>query len=156
MNFQEFLSGTEHTVDVLSDLNSKPVMAVTRIRLDTKAGISSKGKIVRRPDIEEICMQIAKQIGIRGPCCIQVKESKDGKIKLVEVNPLLCGGTIITTLAGANFPMLILDMIEGKQVQIPKISEVTVVRYFDEIIINSGQAITTIPFGSEAIAQIII
>jgi carbamoyl-phosphate synthase large subunit len=149
MIFQEFLPGTEYTVDVLSDLRGKPLIAVPRIRLETKAGISSKGKVVHRPDIEEICMKIAEQIGICGPCCIQVKESRHGKIKLVEVNPRLGGGTIITALAGANFPILILDMIKGKQIQIPKISEITVVRYFEEIVVNSGKTTTaTIPFVS--------
>ena len=142
MIFQELLPGTEYTVDVLSDLHSRPLVAVARVRLETKAGISSKGKVVRHPDIEEICMKVAEQIGIRGPCCIQVKESKDGTMKLVEVNPRLGGGTIITTLAGANFPTMIVDMVEGRQVQIPRISEITVVRYFDEIIVNSKRAKT--------------
>jgi carbamoyl-phosphate synthase large subunit len=143
MIFQEFLPGTEYTVDVLSDLHKNPLIAVVRVRLETKAGISSKGMVVRRPDIEEICMKVAAQIGIRGPCCIQVKESKDGQIKLVEVNPRIGGGTIITTLAGANFPTMILDMVEGRRVQIPKISEITVVRYFDEVVVNQSKGVIT-------------
>ena len=138
MIFQEILPGTEYTIDVLSDLNKKALMAVPRIRLQTKAGISTKGKIMRNDDMEITCMKIAEHVGIRGPCCIQMKESPEGVVKLLEVNPRLGGGTIFTTLAGANFPAMILDMVmEGKEFSsLPKVSEITVIRYFEEVVIR--------------------
>jgi carbamoyl-phosphate synthase large subunit len=114
--FQEYLPGTEYTVDVLSDLNGKPLMAVPRIRMQTRAGISTKGRVLKDASLEIDCMKIAENIGIRGPCCMQMKESGDGRLKLIEVNPRMGGGTIFTTLAGANFPALLLDMIDGKQI----------------------------------------
>ncbi len=98
--FQEYLPGTEYTVDVLSDLNGKSLMAVPRIRMQTKAGISTKGRVLRDPSLEIDCMKIAEYIGIRGPCCMQMKESEEGRLKLIEVNPRMGGGTIFTTLAG--------------------------------------------------------
>jgi carbamoyl-phosphate synthase large subunit len=136
MIFQQYLPGVEYTIDVLSDLNKEPLFAVPRIRLQTKGGISTKGKIVRNQKMEEDCMNIAKSIGIRGPCCIQMKETEDGEPQLVEVNARLGGGTIFTTLAGANIPALILDLVEGKKISIPKISEVTIIRYFEEIVVR--------------------
>jgi carbamoyl-phosphate synthase large subunit len=45
------------------------------------------------------------------------------------------GGTIFTTLAGANFPSMILDMIKGNKPVIPTIKEITVLRYYEEIIV---------------------
>ena len=142
MIFQELLPGTEYTVDVLSDLNKKPVMAVARIRLQIKAGISTKGKIIRDIEMETTCMKIAEHVGIRGPCCIQMKESPDGVIKVIEINPRLGGGTIFTTLAGANFPAMIIDMVEGKEISpIPKVAEITVIRYFEEIVIRGEEGI---------------
>ena len=137
--YQEFLPGTEYTIDVLCDLNEKPLTAVPRIRIQTKAGISTKGKIVRDAKLEEICMNIASRIRIRGPCCIQMKEASDGSLKLVEVNPRMGGGTIFTTLAGANFPSLLLDLLENKKIVIPKIEEVTILRYFEEIVIRNEE-----------------
>ncbi len=83
-------------------------------------------------------MNIAKSLGIRGPCCIQMKETEDSEPQLVEVNARLGGGTIFTTLAGANIPALILDLVEGKEITVPKISEVTVIRYFEEIVVNDS------------------
>jgi carbamoyl-phosphate synthase large subunit len=136
MIFQRYLPGIEYTIDVLSDLNKEPLFAVPRIRLQTKGGISTKGKIVHNQKMEEVCMNIAKSIGIRGPCCIQMKETEDNEPQMVEVNARLGGGTIFTTLAGANIPALILDLVEGKEISVPKISEVTVIRYFEEIVVH--------------------
>ncbi len=137
--FQEYLPGTEYTIDVLSDLEGEPIIAVPRIRLQTKAGISTIGKIVTDDSISETCKSIAKYLKIIGPCCIQMKETKDGILKVVEVNPRLGGGTIFTALAGANFPSMILDMVKGKKVEPPVISEITVVRYFEEIVVENGK-----------------
>jgi carbamoyl-phosphate synthase large subunit len=137
--FQEYLPGTEYTIDVLSDLEGEPIIAVPRIRLQTKAGISTIGKIVKDDSISETCKSIAKYLKIIGPCCIQMKETKDGILKVVEVNPRLGGGTIFTALAGANFPSMILDMVKGKKVDPPVITEITVVRYFEEIVVENGK-----------------
>jgi carbamoyl-phosphate synthase large subunit len=139
--FQEYLPGTEYTIDVLSDLNGEPLIAVPRIRVQTKAGISTVGKIIKDENISETCKSIAKYLKIKGPCCIQMKESNEGTLKLVEVNPRLGGGTIFTALAGANFPTMILDMAMGKRIKIPRISEITVVRYFEEIVVENQKAV---------------
>jgi carbamoyl-phosphate synthase large subunit len=136
--FQEFLPGTEYTIDVLSDLDKKAILAVPRIRIQTKAGISTKGRILKNRRIEEECKQIADFIGIKGPCCIQMKEDANGIIKLVEINPRMGGGTIFTTLAGANFPMMLIDMVEHKQVKMPEVNEITVIRYYEEIVIRAA------------------
>jgi carbamoyl-phosphate synthase large subunit len=136
--FQEFLPGTEYTIDVLSDLDQKAILAVPRIRIQTKAGISTKGRILKNRRIEEECKQIADFIGIRGPCCIQMKEDANGIIKLVEINPRMGGGTIFTALAGANFPMMLIDMVEHKQVKVPEVNEITVIRYYEEIVIRAA------------------
>jgi carbamoyl-phosphate synthase large subunit len=84
-------------------------------------------------------MNIAKHVGIRGPCCIQMKESAEGILKIIEINPRFGGGTIFTTLAGANFPAMIIDMINGKDIVKPTVSEITIIRYFEEIVLRSGE-----------------
>jgi carbamoyl-phosphate synthase large subunit len=134
--FQEYLPGIEYTVDVLCNLEKEPLVAVPRVRLETKAGISTKGVVIHNPQIEQTCMNIAKYLGIRGPCCIQMKGSKEGTLKFVEINPRMGGGTIFAALAGANFPALILDMVKGKEIVKPSFSEITILRYFEEIVID--------------------
>jgi carbamoyl-phosphate synthase large subunit len=133
--FQEYLPGEEYTIDVLSDLQGKSLIAVPRIRLETRGGVSTKGKIVLNKDIQEVCMKIAEFIKIIGPSCMQGILDSSAKFKLFEINPRLGGGTMFTTLAGANFPKMIIDMVEGKPIHIPKIKEITVIRYFKEIVV---------------------
>jgi carbamoyl-phosphate synthase large subunit len=140
MIFQEYLAGQEYTIDVLCDLDKKPLLAVPRIRVQTRGGISTVGRIKRDKKIESECLRIAKHIGIRGPCCMQMKEisKEDPTPRLIEINPRMGGGTIFTTLAGANFPSMILELVAGaKKLEMPTISEITVARYFEEIIIKA-------------------
>ena len=142
MIYQEYLPGEEFTIDVLSDFDSNPIISVPRVRLQTKGGISTKGKIVLEKELIEESFEIAKFLKIVGPCCIQMKKDKDNAFKLVEINPRLGGGTIFTTLAGANFPKMIIDLIEGKKIKIPSISEITILRYFEEIVIDEKNKVT--------------
>ena len=136
MIYQEYLPGDEYTIDVLSDMDSNPITSVPRVRMQTRGGISTKGKIVLDKGLIEESFRIVKHLNIIGPSCVQVKKDKDDGFKLVEINPRLGGGTIFSTLAGANFPKMIIDMVEGRSVKIPTISEVTILRYFEEIVID--------------------
>lgn len=136
MIFQEYLPGIEFSVDVLSDLNENPIIAIPRRRIQTKSGISVKGKIENNKAIEKLCKDVAKYIGIRGPCVIQLKQSESGEFKIIEINPRLGGGTFFSTLAGANFPYLILEMVYNNKIILPKISEITILRYYEEVVIS--------------------
>lgn len=135
MIFQEYLPGDEYSVDVLSDLNENPLIAIPRIRIQTKAGISVKGKIYRNQYIENLCMDLAKHLGIKGPCVIQLKQSESGELKIIEINPRFGGGTFFSTLAGINFPALILDMVCNKEIVLPEVSEITILRYYEEVVL---------------------
>jgi carbamoyl-phosphate synthase large subunit len=68
-----------------------------------------------------------------------MKESPEGVLKLIEINPRMGGGTIFSALAGANFPAMIVDMVQGKEISIPELSPITVVRYFEEIVIKNEE-----------------
>jgi|TARA_R100000030_G_scaffold43373_2_gene32728 carbamoyl-phosphate synthase large subunit len=133
--FQEFLPGKEYTVDVLCDLESNPVVVVPRERLQIKAGISSKGRVVKHPVIEKLCIDLCEHLSIKGPVCIQLKEDSKGNPKFIEVNPRLGGGTYFSTLAGVNFLDLILKIKNNIKYNIPKMYEITVLRYYNEIVI---------------------
>jgi len=129
--FQEYLPGKEYTVDVLSDLEGNVLTCVVRERVQVKGGISVKGKVIRNIQIETMCSDLAKYLNLKGPVCIQLKEDKDGNPKFIEVNPRFGGGTYFTTLAGVNF----MDIIVNKPSVISEPKEITVVRYFNEIVV---------------------
>lgn len=131
----EYLPGQEYTVDVFCDDESNVICTSVRKRLGIKAGISVKGSIIRHSLIEKESNKLCKKLNIQGPCCIQWKEDINGQPGLIECNPRLGGGTYITSLAGANPGRIYLDLYQNKKVSkiIPK--EITVTRYFEEIII---------------------
>ena len=133
--FQEYLPGQEYTVDVLCDLDSNPVIVVPRKRLQIKAGISSKGQVIKHKQIENLCKDLCLYLNLKGPVCIQLKEDSKGNPKFIEVNPRLGGGTYFSTLAGVNFLDLILKIKNEQSFNQPIFKEITVLRYYNEIVI---------------------
>ncbi len=133
---QEYLPGKEYTIDVLSDLAGNPLAAIARERIEIRAGISYKAKIVLDKALQEECLRVAEFLGIKGPSCIQMKCDKEGMPKIIEVNPRLGGSTILTTYAGVNLPELIIKMANGERIEIPKIKKITMVRYYEEVILS--------------------
>tara|TARA_R110002020_G_scaffold99036_1_gene235320 strand:+ start:626 stop:1540 length:915 start_codon:yes stop_codon:yes gene_type:complete len=133
--YQEYLPGMEYTIDVLCDMDSNPLAIVPRERLQTKAGISSKGRIVKNNFIEKSCFEICKFLKLKGPLCLQMKEDINGNPKFVEINPRLGGSSYFATLAGINFLEIILDLVNGKKPIINKPKPITILRYYNEVVI---------------------
>jgi carbamoyl-phosphate synthase large subunit len=132
---QEYLPGVEYTVDVLSDLSGRPQVAVPRIRLAVKEGISVRGQILHDEEIEDLCLRLASALLVKGPVCMQLKRDKDGAPRFIEVNPRMGGGTIFAALAGVNMASLSLALAAGQSLPSLRFSEITVVRYFEELVL---------------------
>jgi len=137
MLIQEYLPGEEYTVDVLSDLSGAPLLAVPRARLETKDGISSKGRVLRDEEMERLCLDIARHLNLKGPTCIQLKRDEGGRLKFLEINPRIGGGSMFTTLAGVNIPMLLLDLAAGTELAVPVLNEIVVLRYYEEVVLDA-------------------
>jgi len=67
--------------------------------------------------------------------CVQMKEDKDGVPKLTEINPRFGGGSIFTTMSGINFVDVILAEKFGDSIELDDPSEITITRYWDEIVL---------------------
>ena len=133
--FQEYLPGQEYTIDVLCDMESNPLVIIPRKRLQTKAGISSKGEIIKNDFIEKSCYDMCKFLKLKGPICLQMKEDVNGVPRFIEVNPRFGGGTYFTTLAGVNFLSIIIDLVNGVTPEISEPNLIKVIRYYEEICI---------------------
>jgi carbamoyl-phosphate synthase large subunit len=81
---------------------------------------------------------MARHLNLKGPTCIQLKRDGAGALKFLEVNPRIGGGMMFTTLAGINIPKLLLDLIAGKDIEVPERQEVTILRYYEEIVVDAG------------------
>lgn len=136
----DYLPGEEYSIDCLSDLDGRPLAAVPRERIAVKEGICVKGRTVRDPEMERLCLELAAFLGLKGPSCMQMKRDAAGKMRFVEVNPRMGGATIFATLAGVNIAWLLLELAQGHSIEIEPFREITVLRYYDEVVLDEKSA----------------
>jgi carbamoyl-phosphate synthase large subunit len=132
---QEYMPGEEYTVDVCADLDGRPLIAVPRLRLAVREGISVRGQVLHDEEIERLCLRMAVALHVKGPVCMQLKRDTAGALRFIEVNPRMGGGTIFTALAGVNMAALSLILAAGRPAPPLDFSEITVVRYFEELVL---------------------
>jgi carbamoyl-phosphate synthase large subunit len=114
---------SEYTVGILSDKSGNVIDSIVIRRklvglslLDSKryeggtAAIStgfSQGFLIRHPEIQEFCEDLAKRLGSRGPLNLQLRVHH-GAIHVFEIHPRFSGTTPIRASAGFNEPDILL------------------------------------------------
>ena len=73
--------------------------------------------------------------------CMQFKKDERGRPKLIDLNHRMGGATIIATLAGANFPELLIRLCNSETVKIPRPKKITVTRYYQEIVVQDNNGV---------------
>lgn len=134
---QEYIQGIEYTIDTLSTLDGKPICAVSRVRCETKGGISWKGKTVNDPELCELAKEVVSSLNCIGPTNLQVIQSKQkDKNYIIELNPRFGGTTSLSIEAGVNTPKLLIDLVEDNQISAEQLSydELYLARYFEDVI----------------------
>lgn len=112
---QEYAAGQEITIDCLCDTESSLVNAVTRERLEIRAGESSKGRTFKDESLLQQVAAICDTLRPIGPVTIQCFR-RDGTYLFSEINPRFGGGYPLAQAAGADYPYLILQMVLGRKV----------------------------------------
>lgn len=128
--YQEYLPGQEWTIDCV--ITKEKSVIIPRKRVNIKGGNSTCGTIEMNKTIIDFLDEFLKPFV--GPLCVQMIEDKDGNPKLTEINPRFGGGSIFAELAGVNLVDVILDQIHGEDNDY-KAKEITVTRFWDEIIL---------------------
>jgi carbamoyl-phosphate synthase large subunit len=131
---QEFVKGSEYTIDTLSDLNGKVLVGLCRERVAVKSGISVKASIVDKPDYVENTKKVLESLKIIGPCNTQIIDDR-----FIEINPRFSGGLGLSTASGLNLPLLCIKIFEGltiSQKELTFKSEIKVFRVWEEVILN--------------------
>lgn len=111
----EFLPGTEYTVDCLSDGSATLVFCAARERLQIRNGISTDAQIVDNPEIKALAALINQRFLFKGAWFFQVKASRDGILKLLEIAPRLGGASCLNRMRGVNFAHLSILAQEGQK-----------------------------------------
>jgi carbamoyl-phosphate synthase large subunit len=141
---QEFVSGTEYSVDVFSDLNGIPLSIVPRIRVQTESGVSFKGITEYDKTIINYCDKISRKMRLIGPSCIQCIKNDKG-VKFIEINLRFGGGSILSLKAN---PSVISNLIKIAKGQKPKPSKkfkigLTMLRYYSEVFVPKCKILKT-------------
>lgn len=137
---QEYLEGKEYTIDCLADKKGNLLFCVPRERIATKAGISTKGRIVKNETLENMAKKISQTLNFFGPFFFQAKEDAKGIPKLLEINSRIAGTMSLSSFAGPNLHCLAVRMCMDEEVHIPKINYgLYVTRCWEDIYLNEGE-----------------
>ena len=139
---QEFIDGKEFTCDVYVDFEMNVRCVVPRKRIEIRSGEVSKGQVIKNKRIMDECSRLVKKLGAGpGVITIQLIVSKEGELKIIEVNPRFGGGAPLSIKAGADFPKWILQELTGGK---PRIvfdgfkDKLVMLRYDAEVWIEDG------------------
>jgi carbamoyl-phosphate synthase large subunit len=138
---QELISGEEYTIDVLVNFQGKVISIVPRLRLETRAGETSKGTTVKNPALIAAAKYIVESLpGAIGCITVQCFLQPDGEIVAIEINPRFGGGYPLAYRAGADFPLWLFQLCAGKnpQVAIDQWEDgLSMLRYDDAIFVKA-------------------
>lgn len=134
---QQYIKGTEYTVDCLSDLNGKVIAAVPRERLEVRAGEVIKSKTVLDMEMIKEAIAICEHLQLVGPSTLQCIKDQNGDNYWLEINTRFGGGVPLTFEAGVDYGFFIEQMLEGKDIE-PitfKFKELTMLRYDEAVFV---------------------
>lgn len=98
---QEYIEGDEYTVDVFLDFESNVITIVPRLRIATRGGEISKGKIVKDRAIIEDVHRLMKVLRPVGQITVQLMRTENG-LRYTEINPRFGGGAPMSIQSGAD------------------------------------------------------
>jgi carbamoyl-phosphate synthase large subunit len=131
---QTAIAGQEFTADVLVDRDGRTVGCVPRWRLETKAGISTKGETFDDAAVSTAVARTVDTVGLHGS--LNLQGFVDGTTTtVVEVNPRFSGGLPLSLAAGADLVGEYLRGMLGAPIRIERLEAragVRMTRYFAE------------------------
>ena len=135
---QEYIYGTEYTIDVLCNSKGKPLYIIPRVRLDVIDGKSTGGVVVEHRNIIKDVTKICASTHFIGPINIQCIESEDGELHFIEVNPRVAGGMALSFAATQSWVSASVDsIINKKDINLKDINYgLKMFRYYDEVFSN--------------------
>lgn len=136
---QEFMEGTEYTIDAFLDFDSQLITMVPRIRIATRSGEIAKGRIVRDAEIVADVTRLMKELKPIGHITIQCMKTKRG-IEYIEINPRFGGGAPMSIMAGADSCENLYRLLRGEKLSYTEDyrANVTFLRFDSCIMLNEN------------------
>jgi len=131
---QEYISGPEYSVDILSD-HGVTVSAVPRIRIQTDSGIAVNTRTVDHKSMISICKHIVLKLNLFGPICMQCIQTKDNTLKFTDINCRFGGGAIVSLHADTTIVKNLIRIIQKQKPIISSsyINGLVMQRYYAEV-----------------------
>ena len=112
---QEYIpNGGAYGVGALFNLNSEPRAAFVYKRLreyPVSGGPSTLRESVKNDEIRDIAISLLKSLNWVGVAMVEFRvDARDGKAKLMEINPRFWGSLQLAILSGMDFPYLLYKM----------------------------------------------
>ena len=113
---QDFMQGTEYTVDAFLDFEGNIITIVPRIRLATRSGEIAKGKIIKDDEITADVTRLLTELKPIGHITIQCMRTDKG-IEYIEINPRFGGGAPMSIQAGADSCENLYRLLRGEKLE---------------------------------------
>lgn len=110
---QDFMEGEEYTADVFLDFASTVVSIVPRLRMATRSGEISKGKIVKDREIIDDVRRLMNVLKPIGHITVQLMKTPKG-IQYIEINPRFGGGAPMSIQSGADSCEALYRLLAGQ------------------------------------------
>jgi len=132
----EYLPGAEYSVDCVCS-NGEAIVCIPRQRIATSMGVAVECIIEKNDEIIDISQKIVKALNLSYNINLQFKYSREGKPKLIEINPRVSGSLVANLGAGVN--MLELSLRLAYSLPLPPVNVkwgTKMLRYWDQIYIQ--------------------
>lgn len=110
---QEKLSGNEYGIDVFNDFNKNHICTVAKHKISMRAGETDMAEVIYDKRLEELGLLLSSKLGHIGNLdvdCFLV----EGEFYILELNCRFGGQYPFSHLSGANFPEIIINLLQNK------------------------------------------
>ncbi len=114
---QEFIHGTEYSVDTYVSADGYFAACVPRQRVAVKNGLSVKTLTIEHPPLIQMSTSVLRALGVTGPANLQFIEDKQGTLYFLEINPRFGGAYIASVEAGLQGPLYLLNELQGDPIE---------------------------------------
>ena len=126
-------------MDVLCDMDGNLIYVVPRERLEVRDGEVNKSRVVLDDGIIALSKKVVESMKlegkVRGPLTVQCFKTKDGSLKMLEINPRFGGGVPLSFASGADYAGAFSDILEGRKTEVNEIKEMTMLRYTESVFV---------------------
>jgi predicted ATP-grasp superfamily ATP-dependent carboligase len=116
---QEYVPGHIHDVCTVS-WQGEVIAALTQVRQvmsPIDGGVGAVNRTTDEPELRALAVRLLESLDWQGPAQVEFKrDARDGRWRLIEVNPKLWGTLPLSIAAGLCFPAIIRDLVMGRRV----------------------------------------